>query len=173
MDGIVADAPSASSDAVMESGATSPHQYPDAAGLDASTGSTGLDAPSARQPADIHVELGSFGCITFYAKHGRFQATCSQPGHGKCIITRYLGKDSVERPKPGRGRPCGLMAAWLHDTRFTCASAHKSPWVQTGYTHAQRQAAREDLKSQPHGDILVAMERPNEYGEPEEPFVVA
>ena len=69
------------------------------------------DLPEAEKKARIphagRLEVPG-GIIKFYASDGRFEATCLNPSHGNCILSRFNRKRSKMA-----GRPVGFMAAWL------------------------------------------------------------
>jgi hypothetical protein len=69
-------------------------------------------ASSSRDDASCVVLYPPYGFISYYKKGCRFQATCFDAcaQHGKCRLTRYAGASSHA---PSKGRPLGLMAAWL------------------------------------------------------------
>ena len=113
--------------------------------------------------------------ITYYPHDQRFQAVCNHVGHlplHKCRLTRYL-------PRPGadpesKGRPCGLMAAWLTmDLAINSIidrHGHQDPFLILSISRAERIAGRQLLKSLPGGLALLNCERPIGDGEPEEPL---
>lgn len=124
-------------------------------------------AAGPRMPAETVVTLPARGEIRFYILGGRFQATCFR--HPNCRLTRYLGKEGVSRQRaPGRGRPCGLLAAWLLDDTPGNQEDHKNALYVARMPYALRAASREHLKTVDNGPELLACERPCEPGQPEE-----
>lgn len=118
-----------------------------------------------------HEVTFEFGTIKFYTTDGRFQASCPCPGHEvgdfACRFTRYrrAGKS------PAKGRPLGLMVAWLRLGRlFTCHDEHIHPLALSSISRGERITARDLLKTVPGGDVLLSKERQRRPGEPEEPM---
>lgn len=126
----------------------------------------GSSALGPRDQADACLVMDS-GTIRFYRKHGRFQATCSR--HPQCRLTRYLGQETPANTRKGKGRPLGLMAAWLQDTAPIDEIEHKSPLNVMAISRMARMAARDHLKTLEQGRRLLEFERPCGEGCPEEP----
>lgn len=106
-----------------------------------------------RDNADVVVSLER-GHIAYYRKGARFQATCTQPGHVRCRLTRT--SNASDRRK-AHGRPVGLLAAWLG-----CACPpddHNNSFLARGFGHDDRKAARHAVRELPQGSALEACER--------------
>ena len=105
------------------------------------------------------------GQIAFYPKDKRFTATCPNPAHGKCILTRSA--------RPGAtgqfGRPLGRIAHWVmhHDQGMQPEHVHAPE-----PTHADRDEARRMLMDTPGSAALLRAERKKKAEEPEEPIRV-
>ena len=126
------------------------------------------DAPQNRRihvPAQVVFDVPG-GKLTFYSK-GYITATCSNPRHGKCVMSR----STLVGRALGQGRPLGLMKAWLQLGR-TCPSkeAHwdKSLWPDL----AARRLARVELETMDGALDILGCERPQRPGEGSEPDVV-
>ena len=124
----------------------------------------GAKGQAARTKALVSIEL-DFGSIAFY-KGGRFQATCGNPLHGKCVLTRHNTLKSHMR-----GRPLGFMVAWMAlghicDTK----EEHWNELDNIADDMPNRIAAREVLKGHRQAQDLLDKERfPLLAGEGEEP----
>ena len=104
------------------------------------------------------------GTISYYAQ-GFFTATCRQPGHGKCVLSRT----SVGGSRAQQGRPLGLMVAWLGAAHRHATKAEH--WDRRRWPdHATRLHHRGLLRQLPGGPSLLEQERTLEAGEPEEPL---
>lgn len=112
-----------------------------------------------------------WGKITFYASKGVFEATCRNPDHGKCVLTRtHKAKASSARGQPPKGgRPLGLLAAWLEKGGVGSKEEHWRPDALRPSVELRR-AGRAYIRGAQHGPELLAKERPLAEGEPEEPL---
>lgn len=112
-----------------------------------------------------------WGKITFYASKGVFEATCRNPEHGKCVLTRtHKGKPpSAPGRFPKGGRPLGLLAAWMEKGGVGSKEEHWAPNVLKP-TLAMRRAGREYIRLASNGIALLSKERPLAEGEPDEPL---
>lgn len=120
----------------------------------------------ARGAATATVRLPG-GTISYYAGYNRFQATCSQGGHGynACKLTSVGGGDGKPRDT---GRPIGMLAAWLS---HECADVTEHRGVEAILQPLEaRQRARAMVAVSP-GDVaeLFRGERLQGPGEEEEP----
>ena len=130
----------------------------------ASTPTRGPDA-GVRQTSTARVEVGT-GTIAYYSNKGAFQATCRV--HKQCALTRVGSRARVQPALPAKGRPLGLMAAWLlagggHPTK----EAHMA--CLRGLNYDMRKAAREELLRHAAGVEVAGYERPSSsvHDEPE------
>lgn len=125
---------------------------------------------SGADGATYVVEYPPYGLIAYYEHDRRFQAICwnACAGHGTCKLTRFV-IDSAHQP--AKGRPCGLMMAWLRMSYQT--NTHQEHinrfWMDCNLCLSDRQAGRDTLKRLPGGDMLLQNERPQRSGELEEP----
>lgn len=111
------------------------------------------------------------GLLRFYHNLNQFTATCTHPGHARCVLTR----SSLEGRRSFQGRPLGLLTAWLQwaETDVSC-DTKDCHWDTARWpTLAARQNARRFLWSVPGGPALMACERNRRAEEPEEPFDAA
>ena len=95
-------------------------------------------------------------------------ATCSRPGHGRCILTRSL----LESKRKGKGfnaggRPMGLVMAWSSMPHYCSQGAHEPNtfWAEL----AIRELYRGAFNALPGSERFTRHERPRREGEPEEP----
>ena len=121
-------------------------------------------APSLglRLPAEYSVEVVG-GRLAFYAA-GFFTATCRNPRHGRCVMTR----SSQPGGKAAQGRPLGLLMSWLQRSDL-CLSKEEHWNKESMPSLEQRTAARNQLASVVGGQTLLAFERPKRPGEADEP----
>jgi hypothetical protein len=95
-------------------------------------------ASDFRGRADAVVEV-DHGNIRWYARSRRFVATCRNAAHGRCVKQKTISS------RVGRGRPLGLLAAWLERAfEFDSQEAHTS--VGALVPRQERQAARQRLR---------------------------
>ena len=106
------------------------------------------------------------GRLAFYASTGCFQATCDQ--HPSCSITRVGSKARPSLLKPSRGKPLGLMVAWLLKAA-ECPTKEAHEALLSSLDLETRRAARQRLLEEPSGAAMVSFERDPEAGEPELP----
>ena len=116
-----------------------------------------------RQPAEQRIAVDG-GSITFYLLKQVFTATCRNPAHGRCVLTRTAERGT----RPSQGRPLGLLAAWLFmgqdlPSKESHWDRHTWPNQATRFYHRKKLAETES------GKQLLAEERPCDDGEPEEP----
>ena len=119
--------------------------------------------PQLRVRSDLVCEVPG-GRIMYYHTKNLFTATCSQPGHGQCVLTRSAGAGR----RAAQGRPLGLLASWLAaGARHATKAEHwdRSQWP----SHEQRSTHRDLLAENPLGLQLLQEERPQEAGEAAEP----
>ena len=112
-----------------------------------------------------------WGKISYYESNkGIFEATCWNPNHGKCVMTRSARAlaSSSRAPMPRGGRPCGFLAAWLELSCTADKAQHWSPEVMHTSREARR-SAREALKATDAGRLLLSYERPRAVDETSEP----
>lgn len=119
----------------------------------------------------VHFEGGS---VTYYAasahSKARFQATCGNPSHGKCRLTRSAEAHAKEGVRQAHGRPLGMLAAWLALANIAGFESKADHEVAVAFLDFDtRMAARMDLARQPNGPELLATERPCREGESDEP----
>lgn len=96
------------------------------------------------------------GVLSYYTSNAVFQATCRNPFHGACVLTR---KRSVLAQL--RGRPCGLMAAWLAlGPRCETKAAHWELLSELETDEEMVGALRDVLRSSEDGRAVLAQELP-------------
>eukprot|EP00971_Amphidinium_carterae_P126601 2508399-Amphidinium_carterae.3 len=109
------------------------------------------------------------GRLSYHESKAGFEAVRTQ--HANCNLSR------VAYPKKGRrdgtlargGRPCGFMAAWLSDTRWSTKAEHKLSSTLHSYSQATRLSARRDLGMSEAGQHLLSLERTKADAESSEP----
>ena len=117
-------------------------------------------APVADPPEPLaKMRLEVFGGrVDFYPKGRRWQATCGNPAHGKCVFTRSGGSC--------KGRPLGVIAHWLQH----CAQATQVEHIYAPLpSYEDRCLAREELLVEPGALAIASMEAPRAPGESIEP----
>jgi hypothetical protein len=118
---------------------------------------------AAKVPGDAFAWVPG-GKITFYDNKKSFEAVCSNPAHGRCVMTRTI---LPRLTKPSQGRPLGLMSAWL-------AAGPAAPNKETHWlflpSHDARVEHRHGLMGTGGGPALVECERPLREGEIAEPM---
>jgi len=102
------------------------------------------------------------GRLVFYLGRHEFVAECGRHG-GRCRRTRALGKRVSA--SSGKGRPVGMLVAWLA-AEASDTESHK--WL-VWPSHADRVAARASLGDSAGVLAMLACERPRRADEPEEP----
>ena len=125
-----------------------------------------------RGSADVALKVPG-GVIRYYANKNAFTATCSNPNHERCVLTRTaLPAANVLSTNPNvcaKGRPLGYMMSWLAMSESTAdKAAHWSPARSPDF--ATRAAARARLADLPRGASLLAHERDLRAGEGPEPI---
>lgn len=116
-----------------------------------------------RDVADVTVAL-AHGHISYYEKGDRFQATCTQPGHVRCRLTRT---SRASDRRSAQGRPVGLMCAWL---AAACnPQDHRNAFLVNSFDSAARRSARHDARVLPAMPALEACERAKRQDEASEP----
>lgn len=137
----------------------------------ASASEGGATAVTERGTADVVCAVPG-GTIRFYAK-GFFSATCRNPLHGKCVLTRQ----STAAKAKGRlaaGRPLGYLAAWLLMGSHADIDTKLKHWNKDSQpSYDDRDKARRELGKSSNGRGLLAQERDRRAGEPAEPLGLA
>lgn len=142
-----------------------PEQLPDNA-REHAQGAVGSGARRSRRPPACMVELTG-GTIAFYTSNSVFQAVCSNPFHGACVLSR---KNTAAAHM--KGKPLGLMAAWLSAAPLVdTKEEHWDLIPSLAADRATRAHHREALVSLPLSADLVSYERPSADGEGTEPEI--
>lgn len=142
---------------------------------DSSSSSSSSSASRAlRGSADLALKVPG-GTIRFYENKKQFTATCDNPNHGKCVLTRqshaYKGNARSENQK-AKGRPLGQMCAWLAiGQHIHEREDHWDP--DRAPDHATRLAARLGLEASATGRLMLGNERDRQEGEGDEPAGLA
>ena len=107
--------------------------------------------------------------IRAYPNIGKYEAICSNPAHGRCILTRtYRMPARRSHANPYQGRPLGKLS-------FFCMSAFHAQHVshithiECDPTLEERSEARADLTQDPMSEGIRSFERPQADGEGDEP----
>ena len=80
-------------------------------------------------------------------------------------MTRYTNVSGA-----GKGRPCGLMAAWIESHSDWSALDHNSKTILMTFSHPLRNRHRESLKETAAGRELLSREKPKASAtDPDEP----
>ena len=109
------------------------------------------------------------GRISWYRK-GMFEASCRNPDHKRCVLTRKSVRYAASSAAaPRGGRPLGFWVAWLGSNHQPDKAGHWRPEAMD-FDHATRARCRERLREMPGGVEILAMERELVAGEPEEPL---
>jgi hypothetical protein len=117
-----------------------------------------IGARRARASAEVALEGG---VMNFYLHDGRFTATCENPFHGQCVLTRHIGTRSH-----CKGRPVGLMAAWL--SAGPMCESKKEHWdllQDLSDDRAWRSSARDRVLAAPGGRQMAQFEAGNASGD--------
>lgn len=112
-------------------------------------------------------ECGNKGRITFYQSNGNFVATCGNPDHGRCELTRTSNQMEVDG-KTTQGRPLGGLMHWM-SVCMSC-SRHQH-WSDTNVhpSSADRRKGRDELKRREGSAELFAEEPDPATDEDSEP----
>jgi len=118
-----------------------------------------LRGPRAARP-DASLDLPG-GVISYYVSKHAFAATCGNPMHGACVLTRSSTKRAHMK-----GRPLSLMAAWLqqgplHDTK----ESHWRTIAELACDAEALRSARQELLLLPAAGGVLARERGLDPGE--------
>lgn len=126
--------------------------------------------PGSSRDKGLNMVVLTWGKISFYRSKRVFEATCRNPAHGKCVLTRTSGPPAGSSAPSNRraGRPVGFLAAWLAKGGVSSKEEHWSPDVLQSSLQARR-AARRLVMSLPNGPELLLLERPKADGEASEP----
>ena len=119
-----------------------------------------LDGQIIRADLDV-------GRVTAYRTTCVMVAECNLPGHGKCHLTRKM----LGGPRPGQGRPLGLLLAWLHDPSTHFDSRAGQAWGRPSFE--ERMACRIAFAAAPGADAVLACEREPNPDEGDEPLYIA
>ena len=111
------------------------------------------------------------GVIAFYASKQAFQATCDNPLHGRCVLTRSkeaTGALSADGHPKG-GRPLGQLLGWLAGNACGSKAEHWSHDAQDP-PRDERRVRRVLLQDSEEGLTLLSKERDQAPGEDLEPL---
>eukprot|EP00959_Pyramimonas_sp_CCMP1952_P373358 7818968-Pyramimonas_sp.AAC.1 len=127
---------------------------------------------AAAVPADATIRVAG-GAIKFYSKYNNFEAICSNPGHGCCVMRRTPLAKTLHGPDglPRGGRPIGFLVAWLSLAMSTGSrEEHKDKLRVYNFTRpvACRMRFRDIVRLDPSSPVLFGKERGQEPGELEE-----
>ena len=134
--------------------------------------------PPAARPSkskaygEVFLEHG--GRIAYHLSNEAFEAHCDNPAHGHCVMTRTAKGRVSNTGETVAGRPLGFLSAWLQMGRDCPDKANhwsKAAW-SANLTHEARVAAREAFKRRAGAELMLAVERPVQEGEPEEPLTL-
>jgi len=108
------------------------------------------------------------GRISYHYSKQAFEATCCNPAHGQCVLTRTCHGRSVKGHGICGGRPVGFLGTWLahHDVESKKAHWNKAAMQ---YPHAERLATRRQIQGTAAGRALLSFEREKASGEDSEP----
>lgn len=134
-----------------------------------------IEAPARPRGAGLHTTFHRGGYITFYPAtsraKSRFQATCGNPNHGNCRLTRAADGHGKGGARLGTRSPVGLLAAWLATSDEAISNTKAEHDASVAFiTYEARCAARAGLLAEDNGAALADAERPrrpNEAAEPE------
>lgn len=114
------------------------------------------------------------GFVAFYANKQQFQATCDNPSHGSCKLTRTCrGSSAAPSAVPKGGRPVAFLAAWLANGEHVDSKAQHWDRALMNSSLEQRTRLRNMFKEVASGRQLLSYERPVAPNEPEEPVDLA
>eukprot|EP00971_Amphidinium_carterae_P338162 6475368-Amphidinium_carterae.2 len=117
-------------------------------------------APRTQAEDVLHLEYGK---LTYYSQ-GYFTATCQNPAHGRCVLTR----SALEGRQPSQGRPLAFLTCWLR-TGLLLDSKSKH-WDKANWPSLQqRQTQRDLIQNAPGFESLLMLERCQRAGEGPEP----
>ena len=124
-----------------------------------------IRAAAAALPAGtIKVTVPGCGLLVFYEHLDSIQAQCKHSGHGDCRKQRTV----LAGRRAGQGRCLGYLTEWLlsgsqHPTQYDHCHSHKTD-------RKAREAARNHLLTLEGSAELLAKERKQDDGEPDEPI---
>lgn len=122
------------------------------------------EASSVQRDAVDAIGALANGHISYYHKGDRFQATCTQPGHVRCRLTRT---SRASDRRSAQGRLVGLMCAWL---ATTCTPQdHRNAFLLQSFNKDVRRAARVAARAEDGMSALEACERARREVEDSEP----
>ena len=100
------------------------------------------------------------GLMQYYPTDRRFTATCDNPLHGSCVLTRYDRQRSRMQ-----GRPCGLMMAWLAASAVVeTKEDHFNMVAELEADYEIRQDYRKSIAVRPGGPGFLTLERGSAEG---------
>lgn len=137
-----------------------------------------VQAGGARKKPRSNPEQGvgyPSGHVAWYASTRNFAAVCCNAQHGRCILTRRGGPDpaAVSTPRRRAGRPLGFLVAWLHAGPQCETKDDHMNFARLDLSLETRRAHREALRTHPGGPGILALERPRDADEPDEPEVLS
>ena len=109
------------------------------------------------------------GKLSYYTDKKFMTATCCNPKHGKCVLTRIARVG----PQGHDGRPLGLFLAWL--AKGSACETKAEHWKSSTWpTLEERLAARETFALEDHPDArrMRKAERKQRDGEGVEPILI-
>ena len=119
-----------------------------------------------RLAAEVTVSLPGGGKIAYYSNKAAFEATCPNPAHGHCVLTRTSKARQSRQHGLVAGRPLGLMCCWLKHADVADKAAHwHLPSWHDWCSQDARVEARRALAQLPGGPALLAWEREKAEGE--------
>ena len=122
-----------------------------------------------RMAAEVTVTLPGGGKIAYYSNKAAFEATCPNPAHGHCALTRTSKSRQSRQHGLVAGRPLGLMCCWLNHAEVASKSDHwHLPSWHDWCTKEARVEARRALSELPGGPALMGWERAKAEGEASE-----
>lgn len=114
------------------------------------------------------------GYVSFYSNKMVFQATCDNPNHGTCKLTRTCrGGSAGSSGAPNGGRPVAFLAAWLANGEHLESKPQHWDRAVMNSSLEQRVRLRNMFKQVESGRRLLSYERPAAPNEPEEPVDLA
>jgi len=103
----------------------------------------------------LRYPVEKYGCIAIDEVRGFLNAECACPGHDKCAMNRTYKLESYMRDN-ARGRPLGLLVAWLRQGDGKSAAEHRRMKHQVDVSYENRVKAREWVV----GDGRTHMDKP-------------